>query len=628
MTSSDGIAWTMGNSGLSADLYSVTYGDSLFIAVGDSGTIATSLDGTKWTNRNSDAAYSLSSVTYGNGLFIAVGSVGTILTSTDGIAWTLRYSDSTVSLSSVTCGDSLFVAVGGDNIITSPDGITWTVQQRVGPLICVTYGNGQYFAIKQGTIYIGMSSTDGIKWTRGWALPSNPEYATYCNSQLMIVGSGRFQSSVYSPHIHTWSDTSGWTASNSGVTRASCLYSIVYGKGIFVTVGSDGLILTSTDRNNWTTRNISSLSNINAVVYGVDQFVAVCDSGIIMTSQEAKYWTTINSGINIEPTSITFGNDIFVAVGESGSIMTSPDGTAWSARTSGTANRLNSITFNNNRFIAAGDAGTIITSSDGTTWTARISGTTNRLNSITHGNNRYAAVGDLGTIITSPDGGTWTARNSGTEDPLLSIAYGNDQFIALGQRFLRIIFLFDGMNFKVSSQEKLYGGHSIAYGNGHFVEISNITTTGNRIQISLGGITWVFKDHPTIKNAQIESQLACVTYGNNQFVAAGTYGGILTSQKDSVVLSIKDNIDFLNVGMFKINIINDIIYGYAPIITSFNHLKLDLFTISGKKIYSATVEVDKGMFQIQASGIPAGKYFMSITDSHNKTITSPFVLIK
>jgi photosystem II stability/assembly factor-like uncharacterized protein len=60
-------------------------------------------------------------VTYGNGLFVAVGDRGAILTSTDGVNWTRLTSPTRYSLSSVTCGNGLFVAVGEDGIIlTSP----------------------------------------------------------------------------------------------------------------------------------------------------------------------------------------------------------------------------------------------------------------------------------------------------------------------------------------------------------------------------------------------------------------------------------------------------------------------------------------------------------------------------
>lgn len=63
------------------DLKGVTYGDGLFVAVGEDGTILTSTDGVNWTERTSGTRAWINNVTYGNGTFVAVGDHGTILTS-------------------------------------------------------------------------------------------------------------------------------------------------------------------------------------------------------------------------------------------------------------------------------------------------------------------------------------------------------------------------------------------------------------------------------------------------------------------------------------------------------------------------------------------------------------------
>jgi len=80
----------------------VTYGNSTFVIVGNSGTILTSPDGTSWDNRTSGTTVTLSEVTYGNNIFVPVGSSGTILTSPDGTTWTSRSSGTYLGLSGVT----------------------------------------------------------------------------------------------------------------------------------------------------------------------------------------------------------------------------------------------------------------------------------------------------------------------------------------------------------------------------------------------------------------------------------------------------------------------------------------------------------------------------------------------
>ena len=77
------------------------------MTVGNSGTILTSNDGISWTKRTSGTSkVYLGGVTYGNGLFVTVGE--SIFTSTDGIYWTERNSGTSeyFSVESLTEKDS------------------------------------------------------------------------------------------------------------------------------------------------------------------------------------------------------------------------------------------------------------------------------------------------------------------------------------------------------------------------------------------------------------------------------------------------------------------------------------------------------------------------------------------
>jgi photosystem II stability/assembly factor-like uncharacterized protein len=124
LISTDGGEWTPQPTPLSI-LYDVTYGNGLFVAVGEGGAILTSRDGRSWTEQSSGTNYPLFDATYGNGLFVVVGSEGTILTSRDGVNWTWR-SLGDDPLHGVTYGNGLFVAVGdGNTIFTSPNGVNW-----------------------------------------------------------------------------------------------------------------------------------------------------------------------------------------------------------------------------------------------------------------------------------------------------------------------------------------------------------------------------------------------------------------------------------------------------------------------------------------------------------------------
>jgi len=106
--------WISRDSGIAADLFGITYGNGLFVAVGYAGTILASADGVAWTNEISGFSGDLHGVGYGNGTFVAVGRSGTILTSLDGAHWTNRASGTFEYLAGVSYGNGIYVTVGSD----------------------------------------------------------------------------------------------------------------------------------------------------------------------------------------------------------------------------------------------------------------------------------------------------------------------------------------------------------------------------------------------------------------------------------------------------------------------------------------------------------------------------------
>jgi len=245
----DGATWTTRTSGFgSTSIRGVTYGDGLYVAVGESGKLTTSTDGTTWTTRTSGfGSTNILGVTYGDGLYVAVGLSGKLTTSPDGTTWTTRTSGfGTTNIYGVTYGDELYVAVGlSGKLTTSPDGTTWTTRTSgfgSTNILGVTYGDGLYVAVGYtGTL---TTSTDGTTWT---------------------------------------TRTSGFgTTTIRGVT---------YGDGLYVAVGESGKLTTSTDGTTWTTRTSGfGTTRIYDVTYGDGLYVAVGNDGDLTTSEfEALY---------------------------------------------------------------------------------------------------------------------------------------------------------------------------------------------------------------------------------------------------------------------------------------------------------------------------------------------------
>lgn len=287
VTQRPGVIWTERSSDTASNLNGVAYGNGIFVAVGEYGTILTSKNGATWTVRTSGIEETLHSVTYGGGTFVVVGERGTVLTSRDGINWAKRTSGISWDLNDVTYGDGIFVAVGDlGTILISRDGEKWGVK-TLGTVIGynlrgVTYGDGVFVAV--GDVGPILTSRDGIAWTER-------------------------------------------------MSPAAFLEDVAYGNGTFVAVGVGGTILTSKDGIKWTVRSganslLAAILNFFDVTYGDGTFVAVGFGGIPCTSTDGSSWTPQTSGKDwYNPYNlfgVTYGNGIFVAVGSSGTILTSP----------------------------------------------------------------------------------------------------------------------------------------------------------------------------------------------------------------------------------------------------------------------------------------------------------------
>jgi len=321
--------------------------------------------------------------------------------------------------------------------------------------------------------------------------------------------------------------------------QGNTFYGVIYGNGIFVTVGGDGTIFTSSDGVTWTSRTSGSSSSLSGVTYGNGKFVTVGQTGIILTSPDGITWTSQTSGITSWLGSVTYGNGTFIAVGEAGTIFTSSNGVTWTSRTSGSSSSLGGVTYGNGIFIAVGQAGTILTSPDGIAWTSQTSGVTGWLSGVTYGNGVFIAVGGeysanqatFPNILTSVDGVTWAFQTTGVAgwpNSLFGVTYGNGVFVSVGggyaemqTRFPTVLTSQGGATWTSQTLgatilSRLCG---VTYGNGKFVAVGE----GGTILTSLDGVTWKARTSGTT------SSICGVTYGNGKFVAVGEAGTILAS---------------------------------------------------------------------------------------------------
>ena len=250
ITSSDGNTWNNRTSGTSVNLIGITYGNSKFLTLTglmDNGTaspatVLTSANGTSWASTSATCSscgtdnVSINDVTYGNSTYVAVGQSGKILTSSDGTSWDNRSSGTTSNLIGITYGNSKFLTLTGlmDNgtaspatVLTSANGTSWASTSATCSscgtdnvsINDVTYGNSTYVAVGQsGKI---LTSSDGTSWdNRSSGTTSSPIGITYGNSKFLTL-TGTMDDGTDSPAtVLTSANGTSWTSTS--VTCSSC----------------------------------------------------------------------------------------------------------------------------------------------------------------------------------------------------------------------------------------------------------------------------------------------------------------------------------------------------------------------------------------------------------------------
>lgn len=273
--------WVSQNSGSQFNIFGVTFGNDLFVAVAENRNILVSSDGINWSQTGpDDSTFSFQDVTFGNGLFVTVGTNSQIYTSPDGTNWTERTSPTTSTLNTVSFGDGLFFAGGtfGD-FATSSDGITWTIRSTAqnATWFSSAFGNGVYVVVgDDGDIN---RSTDGINW------------------------------------------------SDTGSAGSIDFVSVAFGNDLFIAINAGfNDVYRSTDGNSWTLGSVTGAGNTkNSIVFFANNmFIIVDENEQIYKSENGIDWELLSTSITDETLyAMAFGNQTFVTVGGNGTILTS-----------------------------------------------------------------------------------------------------------------------------------------------------------------------------------------------------------------------------------------------------------------------------------------------------------------
>jgi len=156
MYSTDGITWTLGTAPTET-WYSVTYGAGKFVSIANNGATMYSADGITWTGGYEDNDGIWNDITYGNGLFVIVGerlTAGVALYSTDGINFTRVNTPNNRKFRSVAFGANHFIAVTnisgqGEFYQRSTDGVIWVESNNLNDRgwTSVCFGNNRFSCV-------------------------------------------------------------------------------------------------------------------------------------------------------------------------------------------------------------------------------------------------------------------------------------------------------------------------------------------------------------------------------------------------------------------------------------------------------------------------------------------------
>jgi len=271
------------------DLEGITFGNNKFVAVGKSGVVRTSSDnGTSWDNGTSGTTRTLWEIAYGNSTFVAVGDSGTHLYSRDnGGTWSAGTWSENDRVTGVAFGNNTFIGVSiyGEYVTKSVDnGSNWSKKAQGIAVYDVTYGNSKFVASGDNGA-IAHSSNDGENWTNGESRTSTAYLygITFGNNRFLTVGASGWLS---------YSSDNGSDFTALTIPLANTLFSTAYGNNIFVSVGYYSVVVSDNDMSEDPILKENSYY-FNDVTFGNGVFVAVGNDENIYTSTDGDTWTKV-----------------------------------------------------------------------------------------------------------------------------------------------------------------------------------------------------------------------------------------------------------------------------------------------------------------------------------------------
>lgn len=551
LTSADGVTWSRSSTNTAYSLRTIVHNGARYVAVAirsgsttDRGGALYSDDGVTWTLASMPAGTGqVLAAAHGNGRFVGVGENGRIYGSSDGATWTEASTGITNHLRSIAFANGMFVA-GGDSgrILTSADGVNWTNRSlpTTAGMTSVTYHAGRWHAVN-GTL-TGYTSADGVAWTRSISIAGTPNLPVV---RLKSVGDLLLSGSI-NGNVLFAETAESWAAHQLDATTATSINGVAAGNGLFVSVGSRGLVFTTTqppanDAPPLLAPSLRNEADSLKVAVGKKNVLAATGSGFAkleLYANGTKVSEIAGSSGALAWTPATIGNYSLVVRGieASGASVVSAPVPAIAGLPNWISTNLNPTGADLRGAVRVGDkwwivggAGAFFTLDATGTFTPVDFPTSQHLTAIAYADGRFVVSGpffdagareEIGALWTSTDGYSWTPLLTTVFDNfnLNFVAHGGNQWLAASTGGL-ILTSADGINWT----RQLSGVTTSLRRGVHGRNLWVVVGASGRILTSPDGVTW------TSRTSGVSTDLASVAFNDGTFVACGSSGVILTS---------------------------------------------------------------------------------------------------
>jgi hypothetical protein len=289
------------------------------------------VDTQTWYRRDTGIPHVMNDVVWGGTLFLAVGNGGTIMTSPDGIEWTAQVSGTDVRLNGALWdGSNYFVVGDGATILFSDDGVNWTTKYTGADEIWlqgITESMWQQLVAVgkvagPNSAYVLASDDYGDTWQEAIALPQTGR------SMTDVVRTGLNQDLFVATAMASWFPNDGRVfTSADGLNWVEVVISndspstmsVMLHRGELVAGGILGLLYRSPDGVNWTVTDTNV--NTNFLGLAASEMTFVADGVIswgVSTIDDGVTWQHFSIGVDYDTRGLAWGANRFVSVGSLG----------------------------------------------------------------------------------------------------------------------------------------------------------------------------------------------------------------------------------------------------------------------------------------------------------------------